>query len=206
MWFPALVGLFFMYGLLSLAAVVGNAVVLIVIYSLPHQNNCSYLFFNLAISDFIIALITIPFQMQAAILQKWYVLPLISITRDYVKIIIKLRSTSTPGNPHHERDIQLERNKDKVYDLQKLRHLFICLEAFCIHQADSPTPSSSAASSPAANRCPFQGTSATKPSASAPSSSPLLSLPAPSLTITAPTFHPVKEIQDKTTPSNLPST
>ncbi|KAK8757429.1 hypothetical protein V5799_007020 [Amblyomma americanum] len=63
------------YGAISLVAVVGNTFVLwIVATSRRMRTETNYLIANLAISDIIIGLFSIPFHFQAALLQRW-VLP-----------------------------------------------------------------------------------------------------------------------------------
>ncbi|CAN7995628.1 unnamed protein product, partial [Ixodes hexagonus] len=62
----------FCYGTISLVAVVGNAFVLwIVATSRRMRTETNYLIANLAISDIIIGLFSIPFHFQAALLQRW---------------------------------------------------------------------------------------------------------------------------------------
>ncbi|KAH9359964.1 hypothetical protein HPB48_016959 [Haemaphysalis longicornis] len=60
------------YGAISLVAVVGNTFVLwIVATSRRMRTETNYLIANLAISDIIIGLFSIPFHFQAALLQRW---------------------------------------------------------------------------------------------------------------------------------------
>ncbi|EEC20107.1 G-protein coupled receptor, putative [Ixodes scapularis] len=62
----------FCYGTISLVAVLGNAFVLwIVATSRRMRTETNYLIANLAISDIIIGLFSIPFHFQAALLQRW---------------------------------------------------------------------------------------------------------------------------------------
>ncbi|XP_077530906.1 tachykinin-like peptides receptor 99D [Haemaphysalis longicornis] len=65
----------FCYGLISLVTVVGNSMVLwIVATSRRMQTVTNFFIANLAVADIIIGLFSIPFQFQAALLQRW-VLP-----------------------------------------------------------------------------------------------------------------------------------
>ncbi|KAH8034471.1 hypothetical protein HPB51_024650 [Rhipicephalus microplus] len=65
----------FCYGLISLVAVAGNSMVLwIVATSRRMQTVTNFFIANLAVADIIIGLFSIPFQFQAALLQRW-VLP-----------------------------------------------------------------------------------------------------------------------------------
>ncbi|KAH7984288.1 hypothetical protein HPB52_018991 [Rhipicephalus sanguineus] len=65
----------FCYGLISLVAVAGNSMVLwIVASSRRMQTVTNFFIANLAVADIIIGLFSIPFQFQAALLQRW-VLP-----------------------------------------------------------------------------------------------------------------------------------
>ncbi|KAA0203957.1 hypothetical protein HAZT_HAZT004065 [Hyalella azteca] len=60
------------YGLISLVAVIGNALVIwVVATSRLLQSVTNYFIANLALADIIIALLCIPFQFQAALLQRW---------------------------------------------------------------------------------------------------------------------------------------
>ncbi|XP_035218942.1 RYamide receptor-like [Stegodyphus dumicola] len=63
------------YGMVSLTAILGNfCVLLIVATSRRMRTVTNYFIANLAVADIIIGLFSIPFQFQAALLQKW-VLP-----------------------------------------------------------------------------------------------------------------------------------
>ncbi|XP_064459163.1 substance-K receptor-like [Ornithodoros turicata] len=62
----------FCYGSISLVSVIGNAFVLwVVATSRRMRTETNYLIANLAISDIIIGLFSIPFHFQAALLQRW---------------------------------------------------------------------------------------------------------------------------------------
>lgn len=63
------------YGMISLVTVVGNFCVLFIIALSRRMQTVTYFFIaNLAVADIVIGLFSIPFQFQAALLQKW-VLP-----------------------------------------------------------------------------------------------------------------------------------
>ena len=69
---PAVIALSTLYGLISLTAVVGNGLVFwVVITSQRLQNVTNYFIANLALADISIGLFAIPFQFQAALLQRW---------------------------------------------------------------------------------------------------------------------------------------
>ncbi|XP_034239079.1 RYamide receptor-like [Thrips palmi] len=60
------------YGTISAVAVVGNSIVIwIVATSRSMQNVTNYYIANLALADIVIGLFAIPFQFQAALLQRW---------------------------------------------------------------------------------------------------------------------------------------
>ncbi|OWF51601.1 Neuropeptide Y receptor [Mizuhopecten yessoensis] len=65
----------FLYGSISLFAVIGNGIVIYVIMANKKMQTVTNIFIaNLALADVIIGLFSIPFQFQAALLQRW-VLP-----------------------------------------------------------------------------------------------------------------------------------
>lgn len=65
----------FLYGSISLIAVLGNGIVILVIIRNRKMQTVTNIFIaNLALSDVIIGIFSIPFQFQAALLQRW-VLP-----------------------------------------------------------------------------------------------------------------------------------
>lgn len=65
-----------MYLLVSLSAIIGNSMVLwIVINSKRMRNVTNFFIANLAVADLVIASLVVPFQFQAALLQRW-VLPI----------------------------------------------------------------------------------------------------------------------------------
>ncbi|XP_029040209.2 RYamide receptor-like isoform X1 [Osmia bicornis bicornis] len=67
-----LVVLSILYGSISFLAVVGNSLVMwIVATSRRMQNVTNFFIANLALADIVIGLFTIPFQFQAALLQRW---------------------------------------------------------------------------------------------------------------------------------------
>ncbi|XP_076662998.1 RYamide receptor isoform X2 [Andrena cerasifolii] len=67
-----LVILSILYGSISFLAVVGNSLVIWIIASSRHMQNVTNIFIaNLALADIVIGLFSIPFQFQAAVLQRW---------------------------------------------------------------------------------------------------------------------------------------
>lgn len=64
--------LIFLYGSISLVAIVGNALVMfVVIYKRNMQTITNVFIANLALADVAIGIFTIPFQFHAALLQRW---------------------------------------------------------------------------------------------------------------------------------------
>lgn len=62
----------FFYGLISLMAFIGNALVIYVVVVAPRMRTVTNFYIaNLAIADVTIALFAIPFQFHAALLQRW---------------------------------------------------------------------------------------------------------------------------------------
>ena len=62
-----------LYGLISLAALVGNSLVIYVVVVSPRMRTVTnYYIANMALADVIIALFAIPFQFQAALLQRYH--------------------------------------------------------------------------------------------------------------------------------------
>ncbi|VVC32448.1 Neuropeptide Y receptor family,GPCR, rhodopsin-like, 7TM,G protein-coupled receptor, rhodopsin-like [Cinara cedri] len=60
------------YGTISVMAVVGNALVIWIVSSSVRMHNVTNLYIaNLALADIVIGLFSIPFQFQAALLQRW---------------------------------------------------------------------------------------------------------------------------------------
>lgn len=60
------------YGTISVMAVVGNALVIWIVTSSKRMHNVTNLYIaNLALADIVIGLFSIPFQFQAALLQRW---------------------------------------------------------------------------------------------------------------------------------------
>lgn len=70
---PGLVALLsVIYGLVSVVAVVGNLLVIVVVVASARMRTVTnYFIANLSIADVIIGCLSIPFQFQAAILQRW---------------------------------------------------------------------------------------------------------------------------------------
>ncbi|KAL8568244.1 hypothetical protein ACOMHN_027767 [Nucella lapillus] len=62
----------FLYGSISLLAVLGNSLVILIIIKNRRMHTVTNIFIaNLAVADVIIGLFSIPFQFQAALLQRW---------------------------------------------------------------------------------------------------------------------------------------
>lgn len=62
----------FLYGSISLLAVLGNALVILIIVKNRRMHTVTNIFIaNLAVADVIIGMFSIPFQFQAALLQRW---------------------------------------------------------------------------------------------------------------------------------------
>ncbi|XP_076163468.1 RYamide receptor [Ptiloglossa arizonensis] len=67
-----LVILYILYGTISILAVMGNSLVMWIIATSKHMQNVTNIFIaNLAVADIVIGLFSIPFQFQAALLQRW---------------------------------------------------------------------------------------------------------------------------------------
>ncbi|GIY46151.1 hypothetical protein CEXT_745791 [Caerostris extrusa] len=63
------------YGLISLISIIGNFCVLVIVFTSRRMRTVTnYFIANLAVADIIIGMFSIPFQFQAALLQRW-VLP-----------------------------------------------------------------------------------------------------------------------------------
>lgn len=76
------------YGLISLVAIVGNfCVILIVGTSRRMRSVTNYFIANLAVADIIIGLFSIPFQFQAALLQKWVLPPFMCAFCPFVQVL-----------------------------------------------------------------------------------------------------------------------
>ena len=73
---PGIVALLsILYGIISLIAVIGNALVIVVIVRNRKMHSVTNMFIaNLAVADVVIGIFAVPFQYQAALLQRW-VLP-----------------------------------------------------------------------------------------------------------------------------------
>ncbi|PVD22414.1 hypothetical protein C0Q70_18226 [Pomacea canaliculata] len=62
----------FLYGIVSLLAVLGNGLVIVIIVRNQRMHTVTNIFIaNLAVADVIIGMFSIPFQFQAALLQRW---------------------------------------------------------------------------------------------------------------------------------------
>ena len=76
------------YGLISLVAIIGNfCVILIVGTSRRMRSVTNYFIANLAVADIIIGLFSIPFQFQAALLQKWVLPPFMCAFCPFVQVL-----------------------------------------------------------------------------------------------------------------------
>lgn len=76
------------YGLISLVAVLGNFCVLLIVGTSRRMRTVTnYFIANLAIADIIIGLFSIPFQFQAALLQKWVLPPFMCAFCPFVQVL-----------------------------------------------------------------------------------------------------------------------
>ncbi|GIY42361.1 substance-P receptor [Caerostris darwini] len=76
------------YGTISLVSVVGNlSVLLIVAVSRRMRTVTNYFIANLAVADIVIGLFAIPFQFQAALLQKWVLPPFMCAFCPFVQVM-----------------------------------------------------------------------------------------------------------------------
>ncbi|GFY71578.1 RYamide receptor [Trichonephila inaurata madagascariensis] len=76
------------YGTISLVAVVGNlCVLLIVAVSRRMRSVTNYFIANLAVADIVIGLFAIPFQFQAALLQKWVLPPFMCAFCPFIQVM-----------------------------------------------------------------------------------------------------------------------
>jgi leucokinin receptor len=84
---PGIIALFVvLYGSISLIAVVGNLlVIVVVIYKKNMQTVTNVFIANLALADVAIGLFTIPFQFHAALLQRWVVADFMCKVAPFVK-------------------------------------------------------------------------------------------------------------------------
>lgn len=75
-----------LYGSISLAAIVGNSLVISVIVINKKMQTVTNIFIaNLALADVILGMFTIPFQFQAALLQRWVVADFMCPIAPFVK-------------------------------------------------------------------------------------------------------------------------
>lgn len=80
------------YGCISLLALVGNGlVVLIIVSNKRMQSVTNFLLANLASSDILIAAAAVPFQFQAALLQRWVLPDFMCIVAPFVQVITGLQ-------------------------------------------------------------------------------------------------------------------
>ncbi|XP_067660979.1 tachykinin-like peptides receptor 99D [Haliotis asinina] len=78
----------FLYGSISLLAVIGNGLVILVIVRNRRMHTVTNIFIaNLAVADVIIGLFSIPFQFQAALLQRWVLANFMCSLAPFVQII-----------------------------------------------------------------------------------------------------------------------
>lgn len=76
------------YGLISLVAVLGNFCVLLIVGTSRRMRTVTNFFIaNLAVADIIIGLFSIPFQFQAALLQKWVLPPFMCAFCPFVQVL-----------------------------------------------------------------------------------------------------------------------
>lgn len=76
------------YGLISLVAVLGNMCVLMIVGTSRRMRTVTnYFIANLAVADIIIGLFSIPFQFQAALLQKWVLPPFMCAFCPFVQVL-----------------------------------------------------------------------------------------------------------------------
>ncbi|KAH9507548.1 hypothetical protein Btru_051427 [Bulinus truncatus] len=78
----------FLYGSISLLAVIGNGLVILVIVKNRRMHTVTNIFIaNLAVSDVIIGLFSIPFQFQAALLQRWVLANFMCSLAPFVQVV-----------------------------------------------------------------------------------------------------------------------
>lgn len=78
----------FLYGSISLVAVVGNGLVILVIVKNRKMQTVTNIFIaNLALADVMIGIFSIPFQFQAAILQRWVLPFFMCATAPFVTVL-----------------------------------------------------------------------------------------------------------------------
>lgn len=76
------------YGLISLVTIVGNFCVLLIVGTSRRMRTVTnYFIANLAVADIIIGLFSIPFQFQAALLQKWVLPPFMCAFCPFVQVL-----------------------------------------------------------------------------------------------------------------------
>ena len=76
----------FLYGSISLAAIIGNSLVIsVVIINKKMQTVTNIFIANLALADVILGMFTIPFQFHAALLQRWVVADIMCPVAPFVK-------------------------------------------------------------------------------------------------------------------------
>ncbi|GFR30118.1 RYamide receptor [Trichonephila clavata] len=76
------------YGIISLIAIVGNFCVLIIVGTSRRMRTVTnYFIANLAVADIIIGMFSIPFQFQAALLQRWVLPPFMCAFCPFVQVL-----------------------------------------------------------------------------------------------------------------------
>lgn len=76
------------YGIISLVAVLGNFCVLLIVGTSRRMRTVTNFFIaNLAVADIIIGLFSIPFQFQAALLQRWVLPPFMCAFCPFVQVL-----------------------------------------------------------------------------------------------------------------------
>ena len=77
------------YGAISLLALVGNSLVVLCIASNKQmQSVTNFLLANLASADILIAVAAVPFQFQAALLQRWVLPEFLCILAPFVQVFV----------------------------------------------------------------------------------------------------------------------
>ncbi|BFZ05777.1 hypothetical protein BsWGS_08816 [Bradybaena similaris] len=78
----------FLYGSISMLTVIGNGLVILVIVKNMRMHTVTNIFIsNLAVADVIIGLFSIPFQFQAALLQRWVLANFMCSLAPFVQVI-----------------------------------------------------------------------------------------------------------------------
>ncbi|KAK6195358.1 hypothetical protein SNE40_000807 [Patella caerulea] len=76
------------YGIISLLAVIGNGIVILVIVKNRKMQTVTNIFIaNLAVADVVIGMFSVPFQFQAALLQRWVLAHFMCSLAPFVQVI-----------------------------------------------------------------------------------------------------------------------